>query len=413
MKKVFQHSSWEYLFILLAVTLPFGPALPNLAIGLIALVWLIQLVLGKCKMNRSTWLAFAVLSAYTFYCVSTYWYSENHSYYWKKAPLQLLIPLMAMICLSIPYQASGKGVRRVLRSFIFSLSVLAILSLGKQTWLWVNDVESGISVLLFDQLAASIGSIHYLTLSLYTAFALAAGFYLLFLDGTSWRPDRYRKLIRSSMFLLGVFLILMGSRIAIISSVLLVLIILTVHAARVKNFKPLIFTIAIIGTLGVLSLSSDTMQGKWKEVYEYQDDSSGQGFWGGTGMRVLIWDCAWKVIQNQPVMGVGMGDDLDELTLCYKVYGRNQLLVEGNRFHAHNIFLQAWVRSGIIGLLLLVGSIIWTIRHAIVHRNPIYLIFIGTFVLLGMTESFFQVNAGVLFFAFFSAYLFCFKYRLS
>ncbi|PQB05489.1 O-antigen ligase family protein [Aureitalea marina] len=411
MKKLFQNSTWEYLFILLGMTLPFGPALPNLAIGLIGLVWLIQLLMGKCRMDRSHWIAFFILSAYTFYCVSTYWYSENHGYFWKKAGLQLLIPLLAMVCLSIPFRASGRSVRRVLRAFIFSLALLAVLSLGKQIWSVISEESSSWSLLLFDQLASAVGSIHYLTLSLYTCFAIAAGFYLLFLDGTAWRPDRYRRIIRVCMFLLTVFLFLLGSRIAIVTAIALVLIILSIQARRAGKYMTLISAIAILGVLTAITLTSETMQDKWKEVYQFEDDSSGSGYWGGTGMRVLIWDCAWKVIQNNPVLGVGMGDDLDQMTLCYRVYSRNQLLVEGNSFHAHNIFLQAWVRSGIIGLLLLMGSLVWTIVYSVRYQNPVYLLFIATFVLLGMTESFFQINAGVLFFAFFSAFLFCYKFR--
>ena len=125
-------------------------------------------------------------------------------------------------------------------------------------------------------------------------------------------------------------------------------------------------------------------------------------------MRVLIWDCALKVMANNPVWGVGVGDDLDELTLCYKVYQYNQLLVQGNNFHAHNIFLQAVVRAGWLGLIVLLVSLLFTVWNSYRNKNWLYLLFVSIFLFCGLTESYFQVNAGVLFFAFFAGLFYSF-----
>ncbi len=66
----------------------------------------------------------------------------------------------------------------------------------------------------------------------------------------------------------------------------------------------------------------NSVKEKWVEIYNYEGQEEMGRVLGRYGNVVLIWDCAFKVIENNLIMGVGAGDEMDELELCYKVYGK-------------------------------------------------------------------------------------------
>jgi O-antigen ligase len=70
------------------------------------------------------------------------------------------------------------------------------------------------------------------------------------------------------------------------------------------------------------------------------------------GQRVAIWQCAWDIIKTHPLLGVGMGS-------AKKAIATNQKERYPDRPyicrlpHIHNQFIQTYLESGIVGLLLL------------------------------------------------------------
>jgi O-antigen ligase len=389
----------------MAASLPFGPVIPNLAIGLVAGLWLVQLLSGRCQADRNAWIGIILLSAYTLFCWSTYFYSSNTGYFFKKATLQTMIVLFAVVFFTIPHKTKRITVYRVLRGFIYGNTLMALLSMGRRLFEGLGGGGLDLYSMTFNELATSVGSIHYLSLSLYVSFAIAAGVYQIL---TRRVPRGERLLLRASLLLLAIFLFLLGSRTAIMATLLATGAMFAIRAIRQRRYGRLLLFLLVIALGGFAGSRSSLAQQKWKEIYQY-DQFQGSAYWGGTGMRVLIWDCALKVMANNPVWGVGVGDDLDELTLCYKVYQYNQLLVQGNNFHAHNIFLQAGVRAGWLGLIVLLVSLLFTVWNSYRNKNWLYLLFVSIFLFCGLTESYFQVNAGVLFFAFFAGLLYSFK----
>ncbi len=61
--------------------------------------------------------------------------------------------------------------------------------------------------------------------------------------------------------------------------------------------------------------------------------------------RKAIWDGIFDMIKNKPVFGYGTGFD-NVRQMLHNVYNVKQP-------HAHNIFLEAWVENGILGVILL------------------------------------------------------------
>jgi O-antigen ligase len=68
-----------------------------------------------------------------------------------------------------------------------------------------------------------------------------------------------------------------------------------------------------------------------------------------TAARPLLWDSAWGMIADNPVLGIGP----DNFLYHYPDYIRPEAWAEPNISHAHNIALDTWLTLGIPGLVVL------------------------------------------------------------
>ena len=143
-----------------------------------------------------------------------------------------------------------------------------------------------------------------------------------------------------------------------------------------------------------------------KDAVNYENKYDVNEYWGGRGFRELIWDCAWHLIKENPVVGTGFGDQQDEMVLCYKKHRYQQLLLKGNVFNTHNLFLQIWVASGTIGLFLFVLAFYYPSSFAFKRKKWLYLYFMLLILGTGITESHFNRNAIVSLFALFNPLIF-------
>ena len=124
---------------------------------------------------------------------------------------------------------------------------------------------------------------------------------------------------------------------------------------------------------------------------------------GKIDARAQIWISAVEVIKEHPVLGVGTGDVKDALMEKYIQY--NFYKSQEYRFNAHNQFLQIMVTFGLAGFaifLTFLASIFWMSWK----KRSVLLFAFGLIGLVNFwTESMFEKQIGVMFFAFFFALL--------
>ena len=81
---------------------------------------------------------------------------------------------------------------------------------------------------------------------------------------------------------------------------------------------------------------------------------------GGHG-REDIWRVGWRMVQAQPILGVGAGNfstsSIHYLLIEPGLLRRSDFIVDTQKV-AHNAYLQAWAETGIVGLALFLGVII-------------------------------------------------------
>ena len=115
----------------------------------------------------------------------------------------------------------------------------------------------------------------------------------------------------------------------------------------------------------------------------------------GDGERFGLISIAWKMIQEHPFLGKGLGTFAD-----YSVTYASNFVV----FYAHNCFLQIWAESGIFSLvsfLFLVGYVFYN-SVKVVLRGPLSL---NVYILIGLCSSL----LGFLVHSFFDTQLYSFQ----
>jgi O-antigen ligase len=116
--------------------------------------------------------------------------------------------------------------------------------------------------------------------------------------------------------------------------------------------------------------------------------------------RVIIWSSALRIIRNNLMIGVGIGDVRAELMKEYQRLG-DQNLIENN-YNAHNQFLEILLEDGIIGLVFFMTILICMFIIMISEKNLLYGLFIIMMLFFFMFETVLYRLAGVSFFALFS-----------
>jgi O-antigen ligase len=114
-----------------------------------------------------------------------------------------------------------------------------------------------------------------------------------------------------------------------------------------------------------------------------------------TQVRLVTWDAAWKVWMNNP-FGSGTGDTQSKLNAVY--LQKNESYAAERHFNAHNQFLQIGAELGWLGLTALTLCLLGIVRMG--RQEFTSAVFIAICVLNFLFESFLEVQAGIVFFSF-------------
>jgi len=123
-----------------------------------------------------------------------------------------------------------------------------------------------------------------------------------------------------------------------------------------------------------------------------------------TAERMTIWKASSEIIRDHLFFGVGTGDVKDELLKKYKEKGMGPALEQ--KLNAHNQYLQTFVALGLLGIFIFLSLILVPAWEAVTKGYYLYFAFILIFALNIFVESMFEVQAGIIFYAFFNSFFF-------
>jgi hypothetical protein len=77
--------------------------------------------------------------------------------------------------------------------------------------------------------------------------------------------------------------------------------------------------------------------------------------------RLLLWETSWNMLRDRPLLGVGVGN----YRLSLGDYVRREVPLRMTGTHVHNIWLQAAVERGVLGMLALLWLAVAVVREAV------------------------------------------------
>jgi len=121
--------------------------------------------------------------------------------------------------------------------------------------------------------------------------------------------------------------------------------------------------------------------------------------------RLIQWDCAWDLVNQNLILGVGEGKIKDELNACYMAKHPFTFQFLKN-YNVHNEFLEEGVRHGMIGILTYLIIFFFFFRISISSGDGAYLSFLVIIVFASLTETTFSRSQGVLLIAFINSVMY-------
>jgi O-antigen ligase len=86
--------------------------------------------------------------------------------------------------------------------------------------------------------------------------------------------------------------------------------------------------------------------------------------------RVRMWSYSWELIQQAPLIGHGFDSSREFNALTFRAPDGRDIVVMS--LHPHNIGLQIWVETGLIGVILCVSFLVTLFKHVLITcKNPL------------------------------------------
>ena len=384
--KGFSFSTELLLLVLFFVTLPLKNSYNSISILLLLLYTLIK----SKKLSMKGFYSFPFLVAYfLFSAISLSYTLDLHSGFTSLLghSIFLLFPLL-FTCLNF----SKSNINKALNYFIVWICLLAfyseittvlnLLSSDESLFLWFRKDFSYIN------LGAIIG-VHPPYMSLFSSYCI-----LLLIDKISLNKSKNIKYVIGILFLLF-YTIHLSSRLPIAALLLVSSVFMFKKLNSQNTLKTSVFKLLVLsGIVFTLLFSVRSTRYRFAEVFGMKYSS---GLYIQSGPDKLDQWAAAMGANNNILFGNGLGDVKEGIIESNKKHG---LLKNADRkYNAHNQYIQTYVGLGVIGLILLVGMLLysWDSKKPFFKLNNYFLLYIS---IVFLSESYFQRHHGIVFIAF-------------
>jgi O-antigen ligase len=247
---------------------------------------------------------------------------------------------------------------------------------------------------------------HSTYLSMYLVFSIAIITWGISFSGHLIRPIYKIFLISLSIYFL-VVIILLSSKAGLLGLALLIFFFSVLLIVKKKNWiTGIVFLVTSLLTLYLVLQFFPYASGRISTATKsFSEESSARNEKKeSTAERIMIWKSGMEIIREHPLFGIGTGDVKDALMIKYNKNDIKPALEK--KLNAHNQYIQTTISVGILGFLLLAGMIFLPIFPAIRYEQYLYVIFLLIFALNMVFESMLEIQAGVVYYAFFNTFLF-------
>ncbi len=399
--KQFHSKAYLVIVTLIAFSFPFVKATP-LLIVLLAINWLIEgNFANKLKLLSINKVVLLFISFYLLHIISAL-YSDN-----LKVGLFDLQVKLSLLVFPIIVASSApltlKKTHNVYKALIGGLIISTIIMLVRA---YIFYGESNLTHHFFYHYLSSV-FIHPSYLSMYINLSICFLLYH-YTNNTSSLTIRGKIIGAIIVLYLSFIVVLLSSRvgIAVLVLALTVFIIYQLFAKRRLLIGVLCIAFLCISII-LTNMFLDQVSNRVVELnstLKNKTQSTNVNTQKSSAVRLLIWECAYNLFQEQPIFGYGNGDVNDKLNSKYEERGIT--LARSLSLNAHNQYLQTLLGTGMLGLILLGLILAIPFALSIKYKNYLYTMFVIIVSINFLPESMLETQAGTMFFGYFNSVLF-------
>jgi len=386
----------NYLLYAIAFLIPLFPKLVPICIVLFGALSVFAIVKGysRAEMSEVSILLLIFFGLHLLGILNT----ENQARGWFS--IEVKLSLMAFPLAFVGFRfVNTTNFNRTLRMFLYGTIAASLVCLAQSSYkvFWLGEKYYHFITTRFSV------TVHPSYFALYLIFAMLI---LVYLEWPVVKKSGVKTLSNLSiMVLLSVALVLTGSKTGFIMWSLIALGTTGVFVREMRmKWIPILGLAGLMSIMGVIFQSAPLLQSRITNLLKVaQSDEVNPKSKESTAVRYLVYSSSFEVIKSQPWYGHGTGDAQDVLDAVYKEKGYQNAAEK--HLNAHNLFLQSWITLGIPSLVLILGVFLVMIVQAIRNRDPLLTAFTTIFFIISMTESTFNMQAGVVFFCFFTVLL--------
>ncbi|RLD82389.1 MAG: hypothetical protein DRJ15_01720 [Bacteroidetes bacterium] len=398
---------YEAELILLAFAIPIYRKVVPYIIAVIVLTWLLEadfstkaMRIANCRHRRNT-LFFSVI--YLLYGLGLL-YTNNIGNGFFDMEVKMSLFIFPVLMATIREEVLSKTIaRKVLWSFVFGVLASILISYGQAIYQYYQ--KETLAVFYYSSLSPLI---HPSYLAMYVCFAIAIVLYFM---SRGFVVGRIRQTLSVLLIIFfQLFVIMLSSKAGILGlAITIALFSGYLFFGERRLGKGLLVSGMLIGSFVFLFMVFPVSAERFDEtrVALEQADINSEEMANSSGERIMIWWYSFEITNDNFLAGVGTGDVKDNLMDKYRE--KQMLSALGLELNAHNQYLQTSLALGILGLIVLMLNLVLPAIYGIEQRHYLYVIFLILIAFNFLVESMLETQAGVVFYAFFNAYLFSLK----
>lgn len=341
---------YPYAFLLLYLIIPFDNyirALPNILLAI--LVFAFPFIVKKEDFKKLKSLPIAIfLVLFAYLCIDSLISGRLAEDY------NIIKKILIAVGLAILYIPVA-DVKKINSAIIFS--ALAAIIFSVYNFVLITDATGSFALGDSPQVIESL-LVDRLYLGLLSTFSILISFQAI---QKKYHPNNNYYL--ANIFVNALFIILIASKIAVVS--LFVLLLIRQFYGQRKIWKAIMAIVAITVLTGLFFIIKNEKVIQFKQAENKQSPPAFIENSMTYELRAVVWECAHDVIKNEgfSLTGIGFDTTKDKLVSCYEAQISNpkkkkKFILE--RYNTHNQFLDFYISAGFIALLLFLAFIVFS-----------------------------------------------------
>lgn len=407
-----------YAQLLVVASLPFHFLISSYAIGLLILLFLIEIIRYKgfrisvIKSFKENKVAILLALLFLMYVASTLIHYRSYAGdSVETAALEKKLSFLLFPFLFANFaNADHNKVRITLEVFVASILISTFFALCDGLYqtlstgsLYFYDKDKSVlfNNFMYHRLGSYVG-MHAVYFAEYILLAFIIVVSYSYYHFPYWNLKKRLFSVFVGLYLIGVIFLLKSAAVLII-----LLIIISLFSAyylyrarkHVSNLLKWSIPFITIVLVAVLAYRAIDKIGQKAGFFTYDFSEPGGGNWNAINLRLAKWDVAQMAIKDHWLLGVGPGNIISTLDTYYERVGFDYALQL--HYNPHNQFLHTLLTLGIAGFLVLSTIYFLAIIKSLKKQDSVMFLFLVSFLLFSMSESTLAVNKGIVFFSVF------------